>query len=296
MSSTVELDDIFHVTDNPLAERARAASTSKTRSRTVTSTRRGMRSSIVSSIADTSAIKMSLPWVVLALLVVAFNCYLSLMAAELVPITFLVDFVKEDTEKAQKAEARLMIRYTCSVTIYLVQLIYAFIFLHNPYKAVGVLQLAALVFGIASRALLAKIPEGAGSHAQYSYGHLYIVDCAWVLTLYFVSFKCSQTIKSKFTPDQAAQVSPLFTSVCPLFTCVCPLFTRVCPLFTRVCPLFTRVCPLFTRVCPLFTRVRPLFTRVCPLFTRVCPLFTRVCPLFTHMLADWMPLLTHTCV
>ena len=41
---------------------------------------------------------MSLLWVVLALLVVAFNCYLSLMAAELVPITFLVDFIKGDTK------------------------------------------------------------------------------------------------------------------------------------------------------------------------------------------------------
>jgi len=213
----VDLDEIFHVTDNPLAEKARAASTSKTRSRTVTTSQRMMRSSTV-SIADTSVAKMSLPWVVLALLGVVFNCYLGLLAAELLPITFLVEFIKEDTEEAQKAEARLMLRHTCSTVLNLVQLIYGFIFLHNPYKPVGVLQLTALVLGITSRALLAKIPEGAGSHAQYSYGYWYIVDCAWVLIIFFVMYKRCQTVKSKFTPDQATQVSPLFTCVCPLFT------------------------------------------------------------------------------
>ena len=43
----------------------------------------------------------------------AFNFYLSLLASELVPISFLVNFVKGGPEEA-KAEARLVIRFTCS--------------------------------------------------------------------------------------------------------------------------------------------------------------------------------------
>ena len=109
-----------------------------------------------------------------------------------------------------KAEARLLLRHTCSTNLMLVHLLCGFVFLHNPYKPVCVLQLTVLVLGITSRALLSNIPEGVGadSHQAFSYGFMYIVDSTWVLILYFVALKRSQAIKSRFAPDQATQVNP----------------------------------------------------------------------------------------
>jgi len=180
-----------------------------------------MRSSTVStSIADTSVVKISLPWVILALLVWMFSFCLSLMAAEMLPITFLINFVKVEDPEEAKAEARLMIRYTCSAILMFTHLLYGFICFHNPFKPAGVLQLSTVVLGFASRALLAKIPEGvdADSHEVYSYGKMYIVDSTWLFMVYFVIYKRCKTIKSNFKPDQAKQVSPSFTCVCPFFT------------------------------------------------------------------------------
>ena len=96
----------------------------------VTATRFVARSSTAS--VDTKTVKMALPWVMITLLVVMFNCYLGLLASELLPISFLVNFVEGDPEAA-KVEARLIIRYTSGTLLPLMQLMYGFVFFHDPY-------------------------------------------------------------------------------------------------------------------------------------------------------------------
>ena len=196
------MSESFYVTSNPLANvRTSELSTTPTN---VTTTRIAATPSTAS--VDTASIKISLVWVVLAILVVVFNCYLSLMATELVPIRYLVNFVKGSPVEAE-AEARLMIRHSCSAMHNLMQILYGFVFVHNPYKPIGAPQLTVLALGITSRALLAKVPGGvnADSHEAYSYGYMYILDSVWTPLSFLVIYRRSKTIKSKFTSARATQ-------------------------------------------------------------------------------------------